>query len=148
MERRRVLTAALAGALAAPLAGEAQPAGDVRRIGVLAFTSFPGEERERIEAFGRGLRDLGYVEGRNIALEYRSSDGQDERLPALAAELVRSKVDVIATYGTRSTRAARQATSRIPIVMLTVLDPIAAASWPRSRVPAAISRACPSSPPS
>jgi putative tryptophan/tyrosine transport system substrate-binding protein len=126
MDRRRFLLTSLAGAFAAPLAVEAQQPGKVWRIGVLSFTSFPGEEGRRIEAFKRGLGELGYVEGRNVTIESRSSDGKNERLPALAAELVRSRVDVIATYGTRSTQAAQQATSNLPIVMLTVLDPIGA----------------------
>ena len=72
----------------------------------------------------QGLRDLGYVEGQNIALEYRPSEGRRERLPDLAAELVRLKVDVIVTFGTPATLAARQATTMIPIVMVGIGDPI------------------------
>jgi putative tryptophan/tyrosine transport system substrate-binding protein len=126
MDRRVFIRTLTGGLLAGPLAAEAQPAGKAWQIGVLSFTSFPGEENRRIEAFRRGLRDLGYVEGQNLAIEYRSSEGKDELLPALAAELARLRVSVIATYGTKATRAAKQATSSIPIVMLTVLDPIGA----------------------
>jgi putative tryptophan/tyrosine transport system substrate-binding protein len=123
---RRIGLAVVLGLLLAPLAVEAQQAGKVWTIGLLSFTRFPGEEALRIEAFRQGLRDLGYVEGRNLAIESRYSDGKDELLPALAAELVRLRVSVIATYGTKATRAAKQATDSIPIVMLTVLDPIGA----------------------
>src|SRR4029453_11424710 len=114
------------GGLAAPLASEALEAVKVWRIGVLSFTGFYGDDYPRIEAFRQGLRDLGYVEGRNLVIEYRYSDGKDELFPALAAELVRSRVSVIATYGTKATQAAKQATSSTPIVMLTVLDPVGA----------------------
>jgi putative ABC transport system substrate-binding protein len=126
MDRRTFISGVTGSLLAAPLAAEAQSGGKIWRIGVLSFTSFPGEENRRIEAFRRGLRDLGYVEGQNLAIEYRSSEGKDELLSALAAELARLRVSVIATYGTKATRAAKQATSSIPIVMLTVLDPIGA----------------------
>jgi putative ABC transport system substrate-binding protein len=110
----------------APLAAEGQQAGKVWRVGVLSFTNFPGEESRRIEAFRRGLRDLGYVEGRTLTIEYRYSDGKDELLRTLAAELVGLRVDVIATYGTKATQAAKQVTGSVPIVMLTVLDPAGA----------------------
>jgi len=126
VDRRAFLATLTSGLLATPLAAEAQPAGTAWRIGVLSFTRFPGEENRRIEAFRQGLRDLGYVEGRNFIIEYRYSDGKDELLPALAAELARSRVNVIATYGTKATQAAKQATSSTPIVMLTVLDPVGA----------------------
>jgi len=126
MDRRRFLVTSLAGALAAPLAAGAQQPGKVWQIGVLSFTRFTGDDYQRIEAFRQGLRDLGYVEGRNLVIEYRYSDGKDEVFPALAAELVRSRVSVIATYGTKATRAAQQATSSTPVVMLTVLDPVGA----------------------
>ena len=71
----------------------------------------------RIEAFRQGLRELGYVEGKNIVIEYRYAEGKLDRLPALAAELVRLKVDVIVTAGPTATRAAKEATVTIPIVM-------------------------------
>jgi putative ABC transport system substrate-binding protein len=126
MDRRRFLVTSVAGAVAAPLGASGQQAGTAWRIGVLSFTRFPGDENRRIEAFRQGLRNLGYVEGRNLVIEYRYSDGKDELFPALAAELVRSRVSVIATYGTKATQAAKQATSSTPIVMLTVLDPVGA----------------------
>ena len=76
------------------------------------------------EAFRQGLRELGYVEGKNIIIEYRNAEGKFDRLPALAAELVRLKVDVIVTGGPPSTRAAKEATSTISIVMAQVGDPV------------------------
>ena len=100
----------------APLAAEAQPAGKVYRIGCLMSPS-SSSERARVEAFRQGLRDLGYAEGRNIVIEYRYADGKAERLPALAAELVRLKVDLILTAGDFGIRAAKGATTTIPIVV-------------------------------
>ena len=78
----------------------------------------------RIEAFRQGLRELGYVEGKNIVIEYRYAEGKLDRLPALAAELVRLKVDVIVTAGPAATRAAKEATVTIPIVMAQDHDPV------------------------
>ncbi len=78
----------------------------------------------RTEAFRQGLRELGYVEGKNIVIEWRSAEGKLDRLPALAAELVRLKVDVIVTGGPTATRAAKEATSTIPIVMTQDSDPV------------------------
>jgi putative ABC transport system substrate-binding protein len=116
--------------LAAPLAIEAQQTRPPR-LGMLSFT-VPGtqEESRRIGILKQGLRDLGYVEGQGVALEYRHSGGRDELLPRLAAELVNLNVNVILTYGTKATRAAKQATTTIPIVMLTVLDPVGAGLVP------------------
>jgi putative ABC transport system substrate-binding protein len=127
MERRRFIEVIAGGLLAVPLVAEAQVSGHIPRIGMLSFTA-PGtqEENRRIGILKRGLRELGYVEGQTIAIEYRHSSGKDELLPRLAAELVDLKVDIITTYGTKATRAAKQATSTIPIVMLTVLDPVGA----------------------
>ena len=103
--------------LAAPLVTAAQPAGHVRRIGWLS-PGFPRPDRDPpVDAFRQGLRDLGYVEGQNLVIEYRWAEGQDERLPALAAELVRLPVEVIVAGGTAATRAAQHATRTIPIVM-------------------------------
>ena len=115
------------GILVAPLTAEVQQAGKIPRIGMLSFTT-PGTEDEnrRIEVFKQGLRERGYVQGQNIAIEPRHSAGRDELLSRLAAELVGLKVDVILTYGTKATRAAKQATGTIPIVMLTALDPVGA----------------------
>jgi putative tryptophan/tyrosine transport system substrate-binding protein len=82
-------------------------------------------EPARREAFLQGLRELGYVEGKNIVIEYRSSEGKPDRLPALAVELVRLKVDIIVTSGATVTRAAKEATLTIPIVMRQDPDPVA-----------------------
>ena len=103
----------------------AQPAGKVPRIGYLSpgFATDPMRERF-LEAFRQGLRELGYVEGQNIAIESRWTEGKDDRLPALAADLVRSKVDVIVTLSGAATQAAQQATRTIPIVMSLVNDPV------------------------
>jgi len=95
----------------------------VLRIGLLGVVSASAAEG-RIEAFRQGLRDLGYVEGKNIVIEYRTAEGKLERLPALAAELVRLKVDVIVTRGPPPTRSAKEATSTIPIVMGSDIDPV------------------------
>lgn len=103
----------------------AQPAGKVPRIGYLSPSSHsdPSIQR-RLEAFRQGLRDLGYVEGQNIAIESRWTEGKDDRLPVLAADLVRSKVDVIVASGGAATRAVQLTTRTIPIVMSTVNDPV------------------------
>ena len=108
--------------LAAPLA-EAQPAAKIPRIGYLGANS-PSANVERIEAFRKGLLELGYVEGKSIIIEWRSAEGTLDRLPALAAELVRLKVDVIVTGGSPTTRAAKEATVTIPIVMAQDGDPV------------------------
>jgi putative ABC transport system substrate-binding protein len=111
--RRAVFNAILAlGVLAASLSASAQPGSKLFRIGVLG-----NEDTPPWMAFRQGLRDLGYVEGRNITMESRWSEGRTDRLPALAMELVGLKVDVIVASGTQAVRAAMQATSTIPIVM-------------------------------
>src|SRR4029077_3289401 len=94
----------------------------VPRIGFLITTS-PSAVSARTEAFRRGLRELAYVEGKSIFIEYRYAEGKLDRLPALAAELVHLKVDAIVTAGPASTRAAKQATVAIPIVMAFDDDP-------------------------
>jgi putative ABC transport system substrate-binding protein len=100
MVTRRAFIGTLAGSLfAAPLAAEAQPAGKVWRIGYLGYSS-PALEQHLIGAFRQGLRDLGYVEGQNLVIEYRSAEGKRERFPELAAELIRMKVDVSVTLST------------------------------------------------
>ncbi len=109
--------------LGAPLASDAQQP-KVHRIGFLGAVSlsrFAGQ----VEAFRQGLRDLGYVEGKNIAIEYRWAEGRYDRLPVLAAELVRLNVEVIVTHGTPGTLAAKQATKTIPIVSAVSGDPVA-----------------------
>jgi len=101
---------------AVPLAAEAQQAEKVYRIGCLMSPS-SSSERARVEAFRKGLHDLGYAVGRNIVIEYRYADGKAERLPAMADELVRLKVDLILTAGDFGVRAAKEATTTIPIVV-------------------------------
>jgi putative ABC transport system substrate-binding protein len=105
------------------LSAEAQQPAKTPRIGILMSGS-PEPRRAVLEAFREGLRDLGYVEGKNIAIEYRYSEGRDERLPELAAELVRLKVDIIVTSGIPPPLAAKKATKTIPIVMGVVGDAI------------------------
>jgi putative ABC transport system substrate-binding protein len=102
---------------------EAQQTGKVPRIGYLVAAS-PSSNPARIEAFRQGLRELGYVEGKNIFIEWRYAEGKLDRLPALAAELVLLKVDVIVTSGPTVTRAAKEATHTIPIVMPFDNDPV------------------------
>ena len=105
------------GILVAPLAAEAPPARKVHRIGWFAQAS-PLSGRANVEAFQHGLRDLGYVEGQNFVMEYRYAEGRLERLPDLAAELVRLKVDIMVVAGGVAALAARHATQTIPIVMV------------------------------
>jgi putative ABC transport system substrate-binding protein len=105
-----------------PLAQAQQPA-RIARIGFLAAPSRPGVAH-MFEAFLQGLRELGYVEGQNFSIEYRSADGKFERLPELAAELVRLKVDVIVAVVTQASLAAKNATGTIPIVMMAVGNPV------------------------
>jgi putative ABC transport system substrate-binding protein len=113
--RRAFLGTLTAGLLAAPLAAEAQDAAKIARIGFLVQGSGPVDQD-----FLQGLRDLGYVEGRTLVIEYRSAEGKPERLPPLAAELVALKVDVIVAPSTVAALAARQATRTLPIVSVAV----------------------------
>jgi putative ABC transport system substrate-binding protein len=124
MDRRAFIGTLAGGFLAAPLAAEGQPAGKVYRIGFL-FSGASGPARE-VDTFRQGLRDLGYIEGQNIAIEYRFAGGQVERLPELAAELVRLKLDVIVAPYTPPALAAKRATSTIPIVFAVVADAVGA----------------------
>src|SRR5262245_30538706 len=102
------------------VAAEAQQPKKVPRIGYLGLVEIP----ERDEAFWKGLRERGYVEGQNIHVEYRFAGGRVERLAELASELVRLKVDLIVTTGTEVTDAAKRATRTIPIVFTVVVDPV------------------------
>jgi ABC-type uncharacterized transport system substrate-binding protein len=102
---------------------EAQQATKIQRIGYLSGSS-PSTSANRREAFQQGLHELGYVEGKNIVIEWRWAHGKFDRLPALAAELVRLKVDVIVTTGPQATRPTKQTTSTIPIVMAQDPDPV------------------------
>ena len=111
------------GVLWAPLAVEAQPPDKVYRIGVLERTS-PTVNVANLESFRQGLRALGYVEGKNLVIEYRSAEGRDDRFADLAAELVRLKVDLILTRGTPAALAAKHATPVIPVVITGVGDPV------------------------
>ena len=122
MKRREFIS--LVGAAAAwPLAARAQQVGKMPQIGYLGVSS-PSLEPHYVEAFRQKLRELGHVEGKNIAIEYRWAEGQDDRLPNLASELVRLKPDVIVTTGTPGAVAAMQATKTIPIVMASSADPV------------------------
>jgi putative ABC transport system substrate-binding protein len=123
LDRRAFLGTLAGGLLALPLAAEAQQAAKIPRIGFLALNVAPNPHLP--EAFRQGLRDLGYVEGRNLVIEYRDAEGKPERLPALAAELVALKVDVILAGGTSQALAAKQATKTLPIVFAQAGDPVA-----------------------
>ena len=113
------------GILAAPLAADAQQAGRVFRIGYLGNAPPTTPETSRVlGAFRQGLRDLGYVEGQNLAIEWRFVEGRLERFPDFAAELVRFKIDLIVTATSPGIRAAKEATSTIPIVMAVAGDPV------------------------
>jgi putative ABC transport system substrate-binding protein len=114
----RILRALL---FAASISAEAAQPAKMPRIGFLSSNAVPTAWKE---AFRQGLRDLGYVEGKNIVIEYRSAEGKPDRLPALAAELVRLKVDVIVTLGSDITRTAKQTTVTIPIVMAQDSNPV------------------------
>jgi putative ABC transport system substrate-binding protein len=133
MDRRRFLAAAVAGVLAAPRSPAAQPAGKVYRIGMLETRSILLNSAN-LEAFRQGLRTLGYVEGKNLAIEYRSSDGRDDRFAALASELIQLPVDLIVTRGTPAALATKSATQTIPVVMAAAGDPV------RSGLVASLSR--------
>ena len=121
--RRKLIIALLASSLGVPLASFGQQAAKVARIGFLEASS-PSAIAARIEAFRQGLRELGYVEGKNVAIEYRYAEGNFDRLPALAAELVRLNVNVIVTGGPTAIPAAKAATTAIPIVMAFDTDPV------------------------
>src|SRR5438552_8988928 len=119
---RREFLIAIGALLAAPLTIEAQQAAKIARIGYLAGDLAAGPHLQ--EAFLQGLRDLGYIEGRNVVIEYRDAEGKLERLPTLAAELGALKIDVIMAGGTTQALAAKQATKTIPIVFASAIDPV------------------------
>src|SRR6266446_717985 len=124
IRRRKFLATLLGGAAAAwPLAASAQYETKIPRIGII-------DDSPRWNAFRHGLRDLGYLEGQNIAFDYAYGDGVPERLAEAAAALVRRPVDVIATYATPASFAAKQATTTIPIVMISIGDPVRAGLVP------------------
>ena len=123
--RRKIIIALGAGALAAPLYSFAQQQGKVWRVGFLLLFSRPASiESHFISAFPRGMRELGYVEGKNLVIEWRFADGKLDRLPALATELVQLKMDVIVAGGIDAPLALQKATATIPIVMGTSGDPV------------------------
>jgi len=122
MARRRFIGGLAGAILAASLAAHAQQAGRVYRIGILEPVP-AAQNAANLDALRTGLRNLGYVEGRNLIIDYRSADGRAERFPDLAAELVRLKVDLIVTRGTPAARAAKSATETIPVVTATMGDP-------------------------
>ena len=125
MNKRRELIAALgAGALAASFRVSAQQQGKVWRVGFLSQRSLGPLDSDVVGGFPAGMRGLGYVEGKNLVIEWRSAEGNYDRLPAMAAELVRMNVDVIVTVGGRPTLAAQQATNTIPIVFGSANDPV------------------------
>jgi putative ABC transport system substrate-binding protein len=121
--RRKLLVVLGASALASPLASFAQPQDKVWRVGMLETTS-AAMNAANLDAFRNGLRELGYVEGRNLIIEYRSADGRGRRYADLVAELLSLKVDLIVTRGTLATLAAKNATQTIPLVMAAVGEPL------------------------
>ena len=123
MKRRDFITALCAAVAAAPLTCAAQDARRVPRIGFLG-NSTASLEANLVTPFREGLRDLGYVEGRNILIEYRWAEGSYERFPSLIAELLAMKVDVIVTAGTPAALAVKKATASVPLVMVAVGDPV------------------------
>ena len=123
MERRTFMALVSGGLLAAPIAAEAQQAGKVFQVGFLG-TATPSLMSAWLTAFREGLRERGYVEGKNISMEYRWGEGKPERFPALAAELIKLKVDVVVTSGPQAVRAVQHATTTIPIVMAVIEDPV------------------------
>jgi putative tryptophan/tyrosine transport system substrate-binding protein len=111
------------------LSAEAQQPAKVSRIGFLSRDLHPADSRApspyNLEAFRQGLRELGYIEGKNIIIEYRYADGRSERLPALTEELVRLNVEAIVAESSQSARAAKKVTTTIPIIMASGADPVA-----------------------
>ena len=122
--KRRDCIADIGGAATMPLAARAQQSGPVPRIGYLSPVDRVVGFFARDQAFQHGLKELGYVEGTNVVIEYRFADGNFDRLPALAKELIHLKVDVIVAVVTQASLAARDATKTIPIVMAGVSDPV------------------------
>ncbi len=124
MRKLGVVVTLSSGLFVAPLAADAQQPAKVARIGYLGSAGPGTPVSHLLDAFRQGLRELGYVEGRNIAIEYRGAEGRFGRLPDLAAELVRLRVDVILVGGTPAALAAKNATGTIPIVLAGVGDPV------------------------
>src|SRR5262245_43452191 len=125
MDRRMFLSALCSGVLAAPRAVGGQETMRLYRLGVLSGEASSLTPMSFREPFLKALRDVGYVEGRNIVIEYRSTAVGTDQLPRLASELTKLKLDVILAIGTPATQAAKQATSSLPIVFARVADPVA-----------------------
>jgi ABC-type uncharacterized transport system substrate-binding protein len=121
--KRRAFVTGLGAVLAAPRVVEAQQPKTIARIGFLSSSS-PERERPRLTTFQQALRELGYFEGQNIFIEQRYAGGSFQQLPELAADLVRAKVNILVAVGAPATRAARSASSGIPIIMVGVADPV------------------------
>ena len=140
--RRSIIGLMLLLALAlllAPLAVEAQPAGKVRRLGILHYEAAPSAAELQQAPFWQAMHELGWVEGHNIIVERRSAEGHSERLPALAAELVHLGVGVIVPMATPAALALKQATTTIPMVMMGAGDPVgsglvASLAWPGGNI--------------
>jgi ABC-type uncharacterized transport system substrate-binding protein len=135
LTRRRLLLALIAlGACLASFSfasvADAQQLAAPRRIGVLMVNFSP--ESKEAQAFRQGLHDAGYDEGREVVIEWRSANGDYDRVAVLAAELVQRKVDVIVVETTPGAQAVKRATSTIPIVMTSVADPVGTAAWSRA----------------
>jgi putative tryptophan/tyrosine transport system substrate-binding protein len=125
--KRKIFCIALcAMLLALSYPAKAQQPKKVPRIGYVSGTGDANNPGPNIESFRQGLRDLSYVEGKNIVVEYRYAEGKNERLPGFVAELVKLKVDVVVVIALPAIRAAKKATQTIPIVMVTNTDPVAA----------------------
>ena len=123
--KRRTLLVSLAASAIAPLASLAQAPGKVWRVGFLSVRHLDFVDSDSYYGpFTQGMRELGYVVGKNLVIEWRSAEGDASRLPELAAELVRLKLDILVTAGTPASRAAQKATTTIPIVMISVADPV------------------------
>jgi len=125
MSKKILLSAVATFILASFHLAQAQQAKKIPRIGYLSGRGDPSTPDPLVEAFRQGLRDLGYIEGKNILVEYRYAEGKLDRIPSLVAELVQLKVDVLVSATPGAIRAAKQATKTIPIVMLTNVDPVA-----------------------
>ena len=124
-DRRKLLVALGASVIAAPLSSFAQHQGKIWRVGFLSQRQVSISDTDYYYGpFRQAMRELGYVEGKNLVIEWRSAEGHPDRLPGLAAELVRLKVDVLITPGTQASRAAQSATTTIPIVILGAGDPL------------------------
>jgi putative ABC transport system substrate-binding protein len=124
VDRRRFLLTSLTGAIAGPLAAEAQPARKIPRVGVLVPAEPAAKDEPNIAAFRQGLRDLGYVEGQTLAVEYRYGHGETERYADLVSELVRLNADIIVVGSGPAARSAKHATQTIPVVFVGAGDPV------------------------